>query len=187
MTLFALAVTLHLLSVVVWVGGMFFAHQCLRPVAAGQLEPPQRLRLWVGVFGRFFPWVWISVVLILASGYGMVFMVFSGFGSGKTEATVVEGEIKPINVEDAFYILEAASNVAFIPGYGMAVAQAQHVTQELATVLEKRGADVNYAIHPVAGLADHLGLFFPGRQVCRTNRLAEELPNLRQPRLAVPG
>ena len=67
MTLFALAVVLHLRSVVVWVGGMFFAHQCLRPVAADQLEPPQRLRLWVGVFGRFFPWVWASVALILAS------------------------------------------------------------------------------------------------------------------------
>ena len=72
MTLFALAVVLHLLSVVVWVGGMFFAHQCLRPVAADQLEPPQRLRLWVGVFGRFFPWVWASVALILASGLWMM-------------------------------------------------------------------------------------------------------------------
>ena len=72
MTLFALAVVLHLLSVVVWVGGMFFAHQCLRPVAAGQLEPPQRLQLWVGVFGRFFPWVWAAVALILGTGLWMM-------------------------------------------------------------------------------------------------------------------
>jgi len=50
----------HVLATVVWVGGMFFAHQCLRPVVRAQLEGPQRLRLWNGVFGRFFPWVWLS-------------------------------------------------------------------------------------------------------------------------------
>ena len=77
----SILVTLHILAAVVWVGGMFFAYMALRPVAASLLEPPVRLTLWAKVFGRFFPWVWISVVLILASGYGMVFMVFSGFGS----------------------------------------------------------------------------------------------------------
>lgn len=59
---------LHLASVLVWVGGMFFAYVCLRPVAASQLEPPARLSLWASVFARFFPWVWGAVVLILASG-----------------------------------------------------------------------------------------------------------------------
>jgi NAD(P) transhydrogenase subunit beta len=78
-------------------------------------------------------------------------VLFSGFGSGKVEATVVEGEIKPINVEDAYYILEAATNVAVIPGYGMAVAQAQHVVKELAELLESNGTEVNFGIHPVAG------------------------------------
>lgn len=68
----------HVLATVVWVGGMFFAHQCLRPVALTQLEGPQRLRLWNGVFGRFFPWVWLSVVLLLASGHGLIH-VFGGF------------------------------------------------------------------------------------------------------------
>ena len=65
-------VMLHVFAVVLWVGGMFFAHQVLRPVAADQLEPPQRLKLWVGVFGRFFPWVWISVAVILATGLAMM-------------------------------------------------------------------------------------------------------------------
>ncbi len=78
-------------------------------------------------------------------------VLFSGFGSGKVEETSVEGEIKPINVEDAYYILEAASNVAVIPGYGMAVAQAQHVVKELAELLEENGCEVNFGIHPVAG------------------------------------
>ena len=70
-----LALMLHLLGVAVWVGGMFFAYQCLRPVAASQLEPPARLTLWLGVFARFFPWVWLSVTLILASGLTMLLNV----------------------------------------------------------------------------------------------------------------
>jgi uncharacterized membrane protein len=75
-----IAVLLHVVSVVVWVGGMFFAYMVLRPVAAGQLEPPQRLRLWAEVFARFFPWVWVAVALILATGLWMVFAVFGGIG-----------------------------------------------------------------------------------------------------------
>ena len=59
---------LHLAGVVLWVGGMFFAWVCLRPVAAVQLQPPARLKLWSGVFARFFPWVWGAVLTILASG-----------------------------------------------------------------------------------------------------------------------
>lgn len=78
MTLSALAVGLHVLAAVLWVGGMFFAHQVLRPVAAQQFEPPQRLRLWSGVFARFFPWVWVFVVLLPLTGYWMVFNIFGG-------------------------------------------------------------------------------------------------------------
>ena len=77
-------------------------------------------------------------------------VLFSGFGSPKA-AKAVEGEVKPISVEDAYYILEAASNVCFVPGYGMAVAQAQHVVKELGEILERNGCEVSYAIHPVAG------------------------------------
>lgn len=66
---------LHIMGVVIWVGGMFFAHQCLRPIAAQQLSPPDRLRLWVGVFGRFFPWVWAAVAIILSSGLTMLLAI----------------------------------------------------------------------------------------------------------------
>ncbi len=59
---------LHLAGVVVWVGGMFFAWMCLRPVAAANLEPPTRLKLWADVFGRFFPWVWGCVLAVVLSG-----------------------------------------------------------------------------------------------------------------------
>ena len=78
-------------------------------------------------------------------------VLFSGFGSASDSSSKVEGEIKPISVEDGYYVLEAASNVAIIPGYGMAVAQAQHVVKELSELLEKNGAEVNFGIHPVAG------------------------------------
>lgn len=58
----------HLAGVAIWVGGMFFAWVCLRPVAAEQLEPPARLKLWAAVFARFFPWVWVAVAAIVLSG-----------------------------------------------------------------------------------------------------------------------
>jgi uncharacterized membrane protein len=67
-----LSAILHVLGIVVWVGGMFFAYMALRPVAAVVLEPPQRLTLWAGVFGKFFPWVWVSVALVLATGLHML-------------------------------------------------------------------------------------------------------------------
>jgi uncharacterized membrane protein len=73
-----LTLLLHVLSIVVWVGGMFFAYMALRPVAASVLEPPQRLTLWAGVFGKFFPWVWASVVLILLTGLHMLMKLGGG-------------------------------------------------------------------------------------------------------------
>ena len=69
---------LHILAAVIWVGGMFFAHQMLRP-AAGKLDPAQRLPLWRRVFQRFFPWVWACVATLLLTGYGMVISGFGGF------------------------------------------------------------------------------------------------------------
>lgn len=74
-----IALTLHLLGAVVWVGGMFFAYMALRPVAAVQLQPPARLTLWAGVFGRFFPWVWVSIAALLSSGLALV-ATQGGFG-----------------------------------------------------------------------------------------------------------
>lgn len=79
MSFMSFLVPLHLLAIVMWVGGMLFAHMMLRPAAASQLEPPARLNLWVGVFGRFFPWVWLCVVVVLGSGLGMMFRYFGGF------------------------------------------------------------------------------------------------------------
>ncbi|MDH5425378.1 MAG: CopD family protein [Gammaproteobacteria bacterium] len=78
-----LAKSLHIIAAVIWVGGMFFAYMALRPAAASLLEPPQRLSLWDGVFTKFFFWVWISIAVIVLSGYHMMFSYFAGFaGSG---------------------------------------------------------------------------------------------------------
>jgi uncharacterized membrane protein len=74
-----LALSLHVLSVVVWVGGMFFAYVVLRPEAASQLESPLRLALWAGVFRRFFPWVFASIGLILVTGFWIIARVYGGF------------------------------------------------------------------------------------------------------------
>ena len=92
----------------------------------------------------------LTNIMCKAMNRSLANVLFSGFGAVK-QATKVEGEVKPITADDAYLILEAAQTVTFVPGYGMAVAQAQHVVRELGELLEKNGAEVSYAIHPVAG------------------------------------
>jgi len=84
-----------------------------------------------------------SVVNIMVGGFGG--------GEGTTAAVGPGGEVRSIGVDDAAIQLAYASNVIVVPGYGLAVAQAQHAVRELADLLESRGVNVNYAIHPVAG------------------------------------
>ena len=80
-------------------------------------------------------------------------VLFSGFGGGSAAAVdgEVQGSLKPIEVEDAAVMMRYASKVIVVPGYGMAVAQAQHKLRELTDLLEGFGVDVKFAIHPVAG------------------------------------
>jgi uncharacterized membrane protein len=73
-----LLIALHILAAVVWVGGMFFAYMVLRP-STGPFESEARLKLWHRTFARFFPWVWLSIVALLASGYAMIFLYLGGF------------------------------------------------------------------------------------------------------------
>jgi NAD(P) transhydrogenase subunit beta len=90
-------------------------------------------------------------------------------GSGE-----VQGEPHPISPEDAYYVLEAARSVVFVPGYGMAVAQAQHVVRELGDILENNGAEVRYAIHPVAGrMPGHMNVL-----LAEANVLYEQLAEM---------
>ena len=92
----------------------------------------------------------LTNIMCKAMNRSLANVLFSGFGSVK-QGKAIEGEVKPVSVEDAYYLFEAANNVCFVPGYGMAVAQAQHVVKELGQILEANGCEVSYAIHPVAG------------------------------------
>ena len=98
-----LTLLLHVLSVVVWVGGMFFAYMALRPVAASVLEPPQRLTLWAGVFGKFFPWVWASVVLILLSGLHMLMKLGGAEAPHYTLTMLVLGAVMMLIFAHVFF------------------------------------------------------------------------------------
>lgn len=79
-----IAILLHVLAAVVWVGGMFFAYMALRPVAANVLEPPERLTLWAGVLGKFFFWVIKSIVVLLVTGFWIIFSEMGGFAGAGT-------------------------------------------------------------------------------------------------------
>ncbi len=92
----------------------------------------------------------LTQVMCKAMNRSLANVLFGGFGA-KVSSAAITGEIKPLVPEDAYFILEAANSVLFVPGYGMAVAQAQHAVKELADQLEQRGTEVRYAIHPVAG------------------------------------
>ena len=94
----------------------------------------------------------LTVIMAKAMNRSIGNILFVGYASSSTKSSSEEtGEVKPINVSDAYLILENASSVLIIPGYGMAVAQAQHVVRELGELLEANGTEVKYGIHPVAG------------------------------------
>lgn len=86
-----ISIALHVIAAVLWVGGMFFAHMILRPSAVQVLEPPLRLNLWVQVFKRFFIWVWLSIIIILATGYWMVFGFYGGFSNIGAHIHIMHG------------------------------------------------------------------------------------------------
>ena len=87
----SLYILLHVVSAVLWVGGMFFAHVCLRPIVAGQLEPPERLKLWVGVYGRFFPVVWASLLILVITGFLMIFAIWQSMAATPLYVHIMNG------------------------------------------------------------------------------------------------
>lgn len=86
----SVAIALHVLAAIIWIGGMFFALMVLRP-AAGKLEPPDRLPLWNRVFGRFFPWVWVAIAVLVISGYWMIFSGWGGFSRLPVHVYLMQG------------------------------------------------------------------------------------------------
>src|SRR5438067_4086797 len=96
----------------------------------------------------------LSILMCRAMNRSMTNVLFGAFGSAASEAGATDGEqgtMREVSLEDVAVQLAYANQVIFVPGYGMATAQAQHIVRELAAILEKRGVSVKYAIHPVAG------------------------------------
>lgn len=97
---------------------------------------------------------------------------FVGYAASRSSDAEIEGEIKPITAEDAFLVIEAARSVLIVPGYGMAVAQAQHVVKELGDLLENNDCEVSYGIHPVAGrMPGHMNVLLAEANVSYDNLL----------------
>jgi uncharacterized membrane protein len=91
MTPYAFTYALHLLAALIWVGGMFFAWMILRPAAVSALQGPERLKLWLEVFPRFFYWVWAAVIVLPVSGVGMLHLGFAGFDNAPRYVQVMMG------------------------------------------------------------------------------------------------
>jgi H+-translocating NAD(P) transhydrogenase subunit beta len=96
----------------------------------------------------------LSYIMCKGMNRSFLSVILGGFGGGQASAAVASAEgrtAKAGAAEDAAWIMKNASKVIIVPGYGMAVAQAQHALRELADLLKKEGVEVKYAIHPVAG------------------------------------
>tara|TARA_B100000686_G_C16730791_1_gene940549 strand:+ start:437 stop:1828 length:1392 start_codon:yes stop_codon:yes gene_type:complete len=94
----------------------------------------------------------LTIIMAKAMNRTITNILFVGYASSsKISSSEEHGEVKPITSDDAYLILENASSILVVPGYGMAVAQAQHVVREMGELLEENGAEVKYGIHPVAG------------------------------------
>ena len=97
----------------------------------------------------------LTNIMCKAMNRSLLNVLFGGFGATDSSSSSgegkVQGDVKPINIGDSYLILEAASSVLIVPGYGMAVSQAQHSVRELGELLQDNGCEVKYAIHPVAG------------------------------------
>lgn len=127
----------------------------------------------------------LTIIMCKAMNRTLGNVLFSGFGASSSGGAADDGaEPKALSVEDAFYVLEAAGSVAFIPGYGMAVAQAQHVVKELGQLLEENGAEVNFAIHPVAGrMPGHMNVLLaeadvPYEQLVEMDAINPQMPTV---------
>ena len=109
----------------------------------------------------------LTIIMAKAMNRTIGNILFVGYASASSSKSEGEqGEVKPITAEDAYLILENASSVLVVPGYGMAVAQAQHVVRELGELLEENGTEVKYGIHPVAGrMPGHMNVLLAGANV----------------------
>jgi NAD(P) transhydrogenase subunit beta len=112
----------------------------------------------------------LAIIMSQAMNRSFANILFGGFGAASVSEQAVSTpggrSVQAFTAEDAAVVLQSARSVIFVPGYGMAVAQAQHAVKELADMLEGRGVDVKYAIHPVAGrMPGHMNVLLAEAQV----------------------
>jgi NAD(P) transhydrogenase subunit beta len=93
----------------------------------------------------------LSYIMCRAMNRNFISVIAGGFGTSGGEAAVVEGEVTPVSADETAQLLLDAKNIMIIPGYGMAVAQAQHTVNEITKLLRDKGKKVGFGIHPVAG------------------------------------
>lgn len=129
----------------------------------------------------------LTQIMCKAMNRSLANVLFGGMGAtAGTTSAQVKGDVKALPAADAYYILEAARSVMFVPGYGMAVAQAQHVVRELGKILEEHGAEVTYAVHPVAGrMPGHMNVLLAEADVPYEQLIEMEAANSMMPSVDV--
>jgi NAD(P) transhydrogenase subunit beta len=126
----------------------------------------------------------LSILMCKAMNRSITNVLFGGFGAVIAEASSnADGVMREISLDDAAMQLAFATRVVFVPGYGLATAQAQHAVRELAELLESRGVTVKYAIHPVAGrMPGHMNVLLaeanvPYSELCEMEQINPEFPS----------
>jgi NAD(P) transhydrogenase subunit beta len=129
----------------------------------------------------------LTQIMCKAMNRSLANVLFGGMGATTAKAIEgVKGEAKALSPNDAYYVLEAARSVMFVPGYGMAVAQAQHAVRELAKALEENGTEVTYAVHPVAGrMPGHMNVLLAEADVPYEQLIEMESANSMMPAVDV--
>jgi NAD(P) transhydrogenase subunit beta len=125
----------------------------------------------------------LTVLMCRAMNRSLLNVIVGVFGGGGQAAAGVTGTVKEITVTDAAVLLSYSKKVVIVPGYGLAVAQAQHICHELDKLLDEKGVEVKYAIHPVAGrMPGHMNVLLaeadvPYEQLIESDEINPDLPN----------
>jgi len=126
----------------------------------------------------------LSYIMCRAMNRHFLSVIAGGFGSAGGEAATVEGDVAPIEIDETAQLLSDAKNIMIIPGYGMAVAQAQHTVNEISKLLRAKDKTVRFGIHPVAGrMPGHMNVLLaeakvPYDIVFEMDEINEDFPNV---------
>jgi len=125
----------------------------------------------------------LTILMCRAMNRSLLNVIVGVFGGGGAAASAEGGTVKEITVSDAAVLLSYSKKVVIVPGYGLAVAQAQHICHELDKLLDEKGVEVKYAIHPVAGrMPGHMNVLMaeadvPYEQLVESDEINPDLPN----------